>query len=331
MEPIISVIIPAYNAEKTIKPCLEALKSQSYSGTFEILVVDDKSADKTVEAVRKMSKRSKNIRVIEQEHLGPAAARNRGAKEARGDILIFTDSDCIADRDFVKEMGLPLQGDIAGVQGRYKTMQKSLVARFCQLEIEDRYSRMLKRPYIDFIGSYAAAYRKDIFQESGGFDQGFRSASGEDPELSFRLAIAGHKLVFNPKAIVYHTHPESLGKYLKVKFYRAYWRVRLYKKHPGKAVSESYTPQSLKIQIGLFYLFILSVLPFLAPEAVLNFMPFYWLVPPAIIILLFLTTIPLSLKIMLKDFKVGLVSPAIIFLRSIVFGLGLLEGTLRNV
>jgi GT2 family glycosyltransferase len=197
-----------------------------------------------------------------------------------------------------------------------------VVARFAQLEIEERYERMKSKKYIDFIGSYSAGYRKNIFLKSGGFDENFPMASGEDPELSFKLAESGFKMVFTPKAVVYHKHPSSLGKYLKQKFWRAYWRILLYKKHPGKIKSESYTPQTLKLQIGILYLFFLFLIGSLFSKIYLN-------VSALLILVLFLSTIELAYKNLRKDMLVGLYSPVIVVLRTVSFGLGLLYGFLR--
>lgn len=103
--------------------------------------------------------------------------------------------------------------DIVGVQGRYKTKQSEIVAKFAQYEIEERYERMRRSRYIDFIGSYSAAYKRGVFLSEGGFDESYPIASGEDPDLSFRLASKGYKMVLNNRALVYHHHPDSLYTY----------------------------------------------------------------------------------------------------------------------
>lgn len=225
-----SVIIPAYNAEKTLKKCLKALKNQSFKD-FETIVVDDGSKDST----REIAKEFKNVKLLEQANAGPAKARNRGAKVASGEIIIFTDSDCIPERNWLEEMIKPFEdNEISGVQGRYKSSQSSLIARIIQLEIEKSYSKMQKRKFIDFIGTYSAAYKKKVFEKMNGFDTSFPIASGEDTDLSFRISAAGYSMVFNQKAIVSHTHPESLSKYLKIKFSRAFWRTKIYKRHKKK-------------------------------------------------------------------------------------------------
>ncbi len=315
---MISIIIPTYNGEKVIKKCLDSLLDQTYGGDYEIIVVDDGSIDKTIELVREYP-----VRLLTQRHSGPATARNLGAKNAEGDILLFIDSDCVAEKDWIDEMIKPLEDqEIVGVQGRYKTKQVGIMARFAQYEIEERYERMVKRGYIDFIGSYSAAYRKDIFLDQGGFDESFLIASGEDLDLSFGLASKGHKMIYNQQAIVYHTHPESISQYLKQKFYRAYWRIPVYKKNYKKTIDESYTPQMLKVQIGLFYLFIFSAL-------VSTFLGSFY-ISVFVFAVLLLSTLPLSFSIFRKDKKVGFISPIMLILRSIILGLGLIYGIIRN-
>lgn len=314
-----SVIIPAYNAEKVIGNCLNALRSQT-ANPHEVIVVDDGSKDGTIEAARKFS----GVRVITQKHRGPAAARNLGAKNASGDILLFTDADCVPEKAWIKSMLKPFADKmVSGAQGAYKTKQKSVVARFSQAEIEDRYSRMRRDKVIDFIGTYSAGYRRSLFMDFGGFDESFPEASGEDPELSFRMSDKGHRLVFVPDAIVYHTHPDTIRKYLRQKYWRAYWRVLLYKKHPGKAIKESYTPQTLKIQIMLLYI----AAGLLVAGA---FLPSTMLLSALCIIAVFALSLPVSASSFSGGFSVGVFAPFMIFLRSVAFALGLLSGTLSS-
>ncbi len=248
---IASVIIPAFNSEKTIGECIAALNEQEFpKKEFEIIVVDDGSTDNTKKIAEMLG-----ARVFPQKNSGPAKARNNGARKAKGGILVFTDADCMPEKNWIAEMLEPFSDlEVAGAQGAYRTRQKSIVARFAQMEIEERYERMKRfSGKLDWVGSYSAAYRKKDFLEAGGFDESFPKASGEDPELSYRIAKQGKKLVFNPKAIVYHTHPSTLKKYFWSKFWRAYYRVPMYGKHPDKAIRDSYTTTELKLQIAAQY------------------------------------------------------------------------------
>lgn len=308
-----SLIVPAYNSASTIGECIESLLGQR-GAEFEVIIVDDGSTDNTRETVEKYP-----VRLLTQEHRGPAVARNFGARNAAGEILVFTDADCVADENWLAEMLKPFENpEIVGAQGRYKTRQLSLMARFAQYEIEDRYDRMAKHEYIDFIGSYSAAYRKEIFLKEKGFDESYPIASGEDPDLSFRLADKGYKMVFNSNAIVYHYHPDTLGRYLKQKFYRAYWRVAMYRKNPEKAVRDSYTPQALKVQLGFFYLLVFSLIYAIVAR--------YWVIAILSFFLFFLVSLPLSLAILNKDKVVGIFAPFLIMLRDAALGMGMVYG-----
>ena len=315
---MISVIISAYNAASTIRDTIEALLNQNYpKNKYEIIVVDDGSKDDTIKIVKSYKK----VRLIQQKHKGPAAARNLGAKKARGSILLFTDSDCIPSKNWIRDMIEPLKNsEIVGVSGTYKTLNKeSIVARFVGYEIARNHEMMKKQKYIDFVGSYSAAYRKDIFLKFGGFDESFPIASGEDPELSFRIAKAGYKMVFQPKAYVYHRHPDSLRKFLRQQFWRGYWRVLLYKKHADKMFRHAYTPLRLYFEIALLGLTSLLLL-----LGLFRIIPIqYGLLG---LFLVFILTLPFSFKIFKKDKEVGLVAPIIIILRNFFVGLGIIYG-----
>lgn len=253
---MLSVVVPAYNAEKTIGRLLTALKDQNQKNV-ETIVVDDGSHDRTVEVAK-----SFNVRVFPNRHKGPAWQRNFGARAARGDVIVFTDADCVPPKQWLGEMVAPLKDKgVVGVSGAYRTLNpEKLVSRFEGYEIESRHERMAKKKYTDFIGTYSAAYRKDTFLGAGGFDTSFPMASGEDTELSFRLAGMGHKMVFNPKAWVWHPHTSTFRSYVKQKFWRAYWRVLLYKRHPKKAYGDSYTGLEIPLSAASMMFFILSAL-----------------------------------------------------------------------
>jgi cellulose synthase/poly-beta-1,6-N-acetylglucosamine synthase-like glycosyltransferase len=317
---MISIIIPAYNAEKIITYTIKSLLNQDYpKNKYEIIVVDDGSIDNTKQVIKNF----KNVKLLEQTHKGPAAARNLGVKHAKGNIVLFTDSDCIPDKNWIKNMVEPFKNpEIVGVSGTYKTLNKeSLIARFVGYEIEQRHERMKKEKHIDFIGTFSAGYRKNIFFKFGGFDTRFKTSSGEDPELSFKISKAGLKMIFQPNAFVYHRHPDTLLKLLKQKFFRGYWRIPLYIKHKEKTFRHGYTPKSLYVEIGLLGLSIILIL-----LGSLKIIPAIY----GIILLLFtiVLTFPFSLRVFKKDKKVGLLSPPIIILRNLATCLGIIFGAI---
>lgn len=311
---MISVVVPARNAAKHIGRCLQALLQQrDVEEDYELIVVDDGSTDSTGSVARGLG-----VRVLTQPHQGPGAARNYGAREARGSLLLFTDADCEPDPWWISRMvGAFARQDIVGAKGAYRSRQRSLIARFVQLEFEDKYDHLRKSEYTDFVDTYAAGYRRDEFLASGGFDAGFRRTSLEDQDLSFRLAAQGYKMIFVPDAVVYHQHPDTLIAYLDRKFWVGYWKVLINKRHPSKALSDSRTPPSLRWQVALAGLFFPTVVASLATS---------WLLFAFAFFLFLLTTGPFTIKALRKDAAVGMAAPFLLLARAVSLGVGYVAG-----
>ena len=316
----VSVIVPAYNARKTISQCIEALLSQKYPReNYEVIVIDDGSADGTDDAVKAYP-----VKYMYQRNQGPATARNAGVREAQGEILLFTDSDCVPSDNWIAEMIKPFEDkEVVAVKGGYKTRQKSMVARFAQIEFEERFEMLKKTESIDMVDTYSAGYRKEIFLQMGGFDPYFPVANNEDTELSYRMSKLGYKMVFNPDAIVYHlNHPSSIRRYTKLKFWRGYWRTVVYKRFPEKMIKDTYTPQTLKLQI-LFLLLFIAAIPFAVvfPKGV------YLLIIMAISFCVI--SLPFIMLATRKDPIIGVFSPFYLFIRAASLGFGMLWGITR--
>ena len=223
---------------------------QALTEPHEIIVVDDGSNDDTVEIAHRAG-----VTCFTIPPSGPAAARNYGAQRARGEILLFTDADCVPAMTWAAELSSVFRDrSIAGAKGVYKTSQAGLTPRFVQAEYASKYERMARQPSIDFIDTYSAAYRRDVFLANGGFDIAFPAPSVEDQEFSFRLAKKGYRLVFVPKAVVYHQHDLTWREYATRKFWIGYWKAILLRRHPEKAFGDSHTPPSQRWQIALLAL-----------------------------------------------------------------------------
>jgi len=314
----VSIIIPTFNGALRIGNCLDALLNQVVSQNAEILVVDDGSNDNTVEVVG----RYPGVRLISQANAGPAAARNHGAQEARGAIILFTDDDCVPMPDWLDSMLVPFKDpEVVGAKGVYRTRQKRLAARFVQTEYEDRYHLMASLPSIDFIDTYSAAFRRDRFLEMSGYDTAFPVACAEDIELSYRMSARGWKMVFVPTAIVYHTHPDTFWRYLKKKYKFAFWRVLAVRKNPKKGVKDSHTPQVMKLQL-LF-------LPALLFAVAFDFVMRPAISTTVIVAAVFtLSTLPFALRAIGKDPITGLLSPVLLAARACAQVLGVTAGVI---
>ena len=311
-----SIIVPTFNGACRIGTCLEALLKQTPPKNIEILVVNDGSTDNTVGAVERFS----GVRLISQANAGPAAARNRGALEARGTIILFTDDDCVPRQDWIDAMVEPFQDpEVVGTKGTYRTCQKALAARFVQIEYEDRYRLMARRCWIDFVDTYSAAFRRDRFLEMKGYDTSFPVACAEDIELSYRMSARGWKMKFTPAAIVYHTHPDTIWRYLKKKYKFAFWRVLAVRKNPGKAMRDSHTPQLMKLQLLFVPALLLAFAFDLALRATF---------PASLLVLtsFLVSTLPFTVRAIKKDAIVGFLSPALLAARALAQVLGVTAG-----
>src|SRR6185503_6491735 len=246
----VSVITPVFNGEKTIGRALEALLAQDYSNK-EIIVVDDGSTDRTGEIVRKIS----GVVYVLQRNAGPASARNAGVRQARGEIICFTDADCIAHSDWITRLvrGF-VETEVAAVAGSYGIANKnSLLAGCIHEEIMYRHRKFMQK-YVRAFGSYNCAIKKNVFDAAGGFDERYRGASGEDNDLSYKILKDGHKIFFEKCALVDHHHPAQLKDYLRSQFQHGFWRAKMYRDHPEMSGGDDYTFWKDMVEVAIILL-----------------------------------------------------------------------------
>jgi glycosyltransferase involved in cell wall biosynthesis len=232
-----TIVIPAYNARATIGEAVSRSLSQGQKGLdVDVIVVDDGSTDGTAEAAG-----SAGATVIRQANAGPASARNRGWQAATGEVICFTDSDCIPATDWLANL---LQGfsdwRVGAAAGSYDIANSdSWLARWVHREILERHERMpiLVRAF----GTYNVAIPRYVLEATGGFDPSYRRASGEDNDLSYRILKGGWHIAFRVEARVAHHHPERLWRYLKAQFCHGFWRAKLYREHPDMISGDDYT------------------------------------------------------------------------------------------
>jgi cellulose synthase/poly-beta-1,6-N-acetylglucosamine synthase-like glycosyltransferase len=256
--PFVSVVIPAYNSMSTIGKVVRGCFAQNYPrDKFEVIVVDDGSTDATKEIVQ-----ASPARYICQENAGPAKARNTGWKAAAGEIIFFTDSDCIPEEAWLSKMVAHYTDEaVGGVGGSYDIANKdNWLASCIHEEIVQRHLKMPEN--VDYLGSFNLSYRKKVLEEVGGFDESYRMASGEDNDLAYRVKKRGYKLVFDREAKVAHYHPSHLCKYLRQQFWHGYWRMKIYSDHHDMIGGDAYGGMFDFIQPPLS-LFTLALLPLL--------------------------------------------------------------------
>lgn len=245
----ISVVVPAYNCQNTIAHTLKAIQNQTIN-IDEIIVVDDGSVDQGAAVIKKFQK----VKYIFQNNSGPAGARNRGAQEARGEIIFFTDSDCVPRKDWV-EKSLPHFQDsrVGVVAGSYGIANsENILARCIHKEILYRHHHLMPQ-YPKAFGSYNFGVRKKVFEEVGGFNTVYPWASGEDNDLSYKILNAGHKIYFEKNSLVDHYHTIKVFKYLQEQYRHGVWRVQMYRDHPMMMKGDGYTFWKDIIEVPLVF------------------------------------------------------------------------------
>lgn len=218
----VSVIVPAYNAEATIGACLESLLAQARAPD-EIVVVDDASTDGTAGVISRYP--VKLIRLARNG--GPGVARNEGARVAAGDILAFTDSDCVAPPDWLARLEREFDDEgIVAVTGGYAgTTAPGFLPLLQHLVLRERQATLPDEIASTITSNFAC--RRRAFEAVGGFPLYCRKRDprrpvwgNEDEELGFLLTRAGGRIRWLRDAGVLHRFRPGLGGYLRQqKFY----------------------------------------------------------------------------------------------------------------
>jgi len=254
-----SIIIPAYNAERTIAQTLEACLHQDFPpDEFEVIVVDDGSTDDTEEQVRRFP-----VRYIQQENAGRGAALNNGRTVATGDTLVFFDADCVPPRDWLHRLVEALQnGSRVGMVGTIYAPARGSSAVASAIDEEIRYRHFRSPDQTQHVGGFCQAISCKLFDEVGEFDVRFRRA--QDNELSCRVAQRGYALRVLKDVAVVHDHPRTLRSWLKNQYYQAYWRVNSVRRHSKLLKGDGYVDHRdwLSLFLGM---------------ATIALLPFVWL------------------------------------------------------
>lgn len=210
-ERFISIVIPNYNGSATIGKCLEAAFASRY-GNFEVVVADDCSTDDSVEIIRRYP--CKLVRL--EKHSGASAARNVGARNSRGELLFFTDADCLIREDALSLANAAtekVERTNAVIGGTYTPLpvDTGFFSVFQSLFVH--YSETKKKEP-DYIAGHAMVIDADLFRKSDGFNENFLPLS-EDVDFSHRLRRSGSRLFMRPEIQVAHVFNFSLVRSLR--------------------------------------------------------------------------------------------------------------------
>ncbi len=209
-EPRASIVVPAYNEEKNIEDCLNSIFSLNYpKDKIEIIVVDDGSKDSTISIIKKF----KNVKLLQQKHLGKVEALNLGIKNSSYEFVFTIDSDTTLDKNCLKDLISPFEDKgIGATTGNNKVKNKhSIITMFQNIEynmgnlIRNSFSTTFNNG-IWFSGSLAC-YRKSVLEKVGYFK---KDTMAEDQDIALEIKKSGFKTICSPTAYGYTIVPDKI-------------------------------------------------------------------------------------------------------------------------
>ena len=208
--PFVSIVVPVRNGERTVEDCIVSLLRMDYpSDRREILVVDNGSRDGTVRIIRRHP-----VTCLSEIRRGPAPARNRGIEASHGEIIAFTDADCVVEpswlselvRGFSENSVSAVAGEVIAYPPRTRPERYMALKRPCW----QKAALASDRPYIVTAN---VAFRRQTFERIGLFDPRF--LTGEDQDFGWRFFRAGLGLRYCAAAVVRHRHRETCWTFLR--------------------------------------------------------------------------------------------------------------------
>jgi GT2 family glycosyltransferase len=232
-----SVVIPTHNRPEQLLDCLEGLARLDYPReSFEVIVVVDGSGKPHEKALTHLHE-TLDLTIMEQKHAGPASARNAGAAVATGRFLSFIDDDCIPAVDWLRRLAnrLHVSPDCA-VGGRtVNALRENIYATTSQLLVDYLYAYYNADPdQSQFFASNNMALPADRFRLIGGFNTQYRLAAAEDRDLCRRWSQHGYGMIYEPEAIVFHTHALTFCRFWRQHFHYGFGAFHFHRLHHEK-------------------------------------------------------------------------------------------------
>ncbi|HXP04079.1 MAG TPA: glycosyltransferase [Stellaceae bacterium] len=228
--PRVSVVVCAYNAERTMEKCLVSLEHLNYPD-YEVIVVNDGSKDRTLA----ISESHPSCRIISQQNEGLSVARNVGAEAATGEIVAYTDSDCVADPDWLNYLvgTMETKGFAACGGPNFPPAEDELVPEAVAVSPGAPCHVLLDDEVAEHIAGCNMAFRRDVLLGIGGFDPIFRAA-GDDVDICWRLQDAGHAIGYSAAATVWHFRRNTVKAYIGQQKGYGKAEALVFAKHPAR-------------------------------------------------------------------------------------------------
>ena len=235
---MITVIVPMYNEERYILDCLNAILSQDYQGSMEVLVIDGGSTDGSRQIVHRVMSESRiPVRLLCNPKRIIPAALNIGLHAARGDIVVRVDAHAVIEKGYVRKCVEYLQSsgadNVGGLmrpaQNRTRIGHSIALAMSCPFGVgTGKFHYSEREEFVDTV--YLGAFRKSTLLALGGYDETF--LRNQDYELNYRIRRAGGKILLTPAIKSHYYTRASLKKLWSQYFQYGFWKMRMLRKHP---------------------------------------------------------------------------------------------------
>lgn len=222
----ISIIIPNYNGQELLRRNLSKVLDATTAykdGIAEIIIVDDASQDGSVEYIKNTYPKLKIIR--NEKNLGFSSTINRGVEEAKGEIVVLLNTDVAPQKDFLNPLishfddsNIFAVGCLdKSIEGRKIVLRGRGIGKFQRGFLIHRRGEVDKTDTL-WVSGGSGAFRKKTWEKLGGFDSLYNPFYWEDIDLSYRALKSGHKIFFEPKAVVVHEHAYGAIKHYQPDF-----------------------------------------------------------------------------------------------------------------
>lgn len=216
--PFITIVIANYNGELYLRTCLTSLLKSSFTGAYEILVIDNNSTDNSLEIVREFQKRDSKIKILKNKtNKGVPFSKNKAIRNAKGEILVFLDNDTKVDKNWLKEVIQIFSSDqtIGALQCKIFDFHKTNIIQEVGMKLYpytgfgtplgrgEKDHRQYDEPLEIIALGAAVAVRKEVAEKVSGFDLKLMHTT-DDLDFSWRIWIAGYRVVLAPNSWVYH-------------------------------------------------------------------------------------------------------------------------------
>jgi len=259
VSPKISIIVPAYNEEKTIRSCIQSLQNLDYPN-YEVIIVDDGSTDKTFEE----TSRCKGIKVIRQENQGKPNALNNGIRESDGEIVLTVDADTTIDRQALRKIAdrFAAREDLGAVAGNVKVKAEPKILNILQSAEYATGINLLRKGQsvlgcVMIVPGPVAALKREAVERAGFFSN---DTFAEDFDITLKILKNGYKIEYEEGSLAYTDAPKNTEDLIKQR--RRWYRgmIQVLDKHRDMYLNRQYGSAGV---FGVPNLWLDSVSPFL--------------------------------------------------------------------